>query len=96
MHDLKKGETLFWVAWLIHRGSRQKDMGLRRRLSQVTYYFFEGADSYWLPLLSKSDAISYMTYTCHHNKRIHGFFFLCQHSNQSMVEKVWSQDERGI
>lgn len=77
-HDLKKGETLFWAAGLIHGGSRQKDMSLTR-LTQVTHYFFEGAESYWSPLVSKPGHIRYRTniHPCRDNKRIPGKVFSC-------------------
>jgi len=51
--DLKKGQTFFWAAGLVHGGSVQKNRELTR-LSQVTHYFFEGSEYYWVPKLSYS------------------------------------------
>lgn len=50
-YDLKKGQTFVWAAGLVHGGSKQNNMDLTR-LSQVTHYFFEGAEYYWIPRLS--------------------------------------------
>lgn len=49
--DMKYGQTLIWAAALIHGGMPVKDKS-SSRLSQVTHYFFEGADFYWVPRLS--------------------------------------------
>ena len=49
--DIKKGQTFIWAASLLHGGSERKDTSLTR-LSQVTHYWFEGADYYWVPRFS--------------------------------------------
>lgn len=49
---MEAGQTLLWAAGLCHGGSKQNDMA-RTRLSQVSHYYFEGADYYWVP--RKSD-----------------------------------------
>lgn len=48
---MKYGQTLIWSASLVHGGSQRKDTSLSR-LSQVTHYFFEGAENYFVPRLS--------------------------------------------
>lgn len=48
---IKKGEAIIWASNLIHGGSLPVDNTLTR-LSQVTHYFFEGAEKYYTPLLS--------------------------------------------
>ena len=50
-YQMKYGQTLIWAAGLAHGGSEQTNHDLTR-LSQVTHYFFEGADYYWVPRLS--------------------------------------------
>jgi hypothetical protein len=45
------GEAIIWASNLIHGGSLPVDNNLTR-LSQVTHYFFEGAEKYYTPLLS--------------------------------------------
>ena len=45
---LKFGESFIWAASLLHGGTAFKNKELTRR-SQVTHYFFEGAESYWIP-----------------------------------------------
>lgn len=49
--DLKKGQTFIWAAGLVHGGSKQKNRELTR-LSQVSHYYFEGSQYYWVPKLS--------------------------------------------
>lgn len=49
--EMVRGQTLVWAAGLAHGGSKQRDKGLSR-LSQVTHYYFEGAEYYWVPRLS--------------------------------------------
>ena len=49
--DIKRGQTFIWAAGLVHGGSKQNNMKLTR-LSQVTHYYFEGAEYYWVPRLS--------------------------------------------
>ena len=49
--DMKRGQTLFWAAGLVHGGSKQNNMNLSR-LSQVTHYYFEGFEYHWVPRLS--------------------------------------------
>jgi len=48
---LKRGEALIWSSNLIHGGPRANRQGLTR-LSQVTHYFFKGADYNWAPVMS--------------------------------------------
>lgn len=48
---LKKGETFLWSANLFHGGSTINDTRLTR-LSQVTHYYLEGAERYWVPRAS--------------------------------------------
>lgn len=48
---VKFGESFIWAASLLHGGSEVKNEELTRR-SQVTHYFFEGAESYWVPRMS--------------------------------------------
>ena len=49
--NMKYGQTLVWAAGLVHGGMPQNDMSMSR-LSQVTHYFFDGADYMWVPRLS--------------------------------------------
>eukprot|EP00594_Rhizosolenia_setigera_P013465 CAMPEP_0178970824 /NCGR_PEP_ID=MMETSP0789-20121207/19831_1 /TAXON_ID=3005 /ORGANISM="Rhizosolenia setigera, Strain CCMP 1694" /LENGTH=391 /DNA_ID=CAMNT_0020657521 /DNA_START=42 /DNA_END=1214 /DNA_ORIENTATION=+ len=49
--DIKRGQTFIWAAGLAHGGSKQNNMELSR-LSQVTHYYFEGAQYSWIPRLS--------------------------------------------
>ena len=78
--EMKKGESLIWAAGLCHGGSKQEDMSLTR-LSQVTHYFFEGAESYWSPIISDpgQNRIEYRNQfiTCHLNERIPSDVFSC-------------------
>jgi hypothetical protein len=48
---MKKGQCLIWASNLLHGGALRWDK-TRTRLSQVTHYFFEGAEYFWTPLLS--------------------------------------------
>lgn len=48
---MKKGQCLIWASGLLHGGALRWDKN-RTRLSQVTHYFFEGAEYFWTPLLS--------------------------------------------
>merc|ERR1712118_480152 len=48
---LKRGEALIWSSNLVHGGPRADREGLTR-LSQVTHYFFKGADYNWAPVMS--------------------------------------------
>ncbi len=54
---IKRGEAIIWAANLLHGGSPIKDPD-RTRLSQVTHYFFEGADHYYTPLHSQPGKIA--------------------------------------
>jgi len=45
---LKKGETLFWAASLLHGGGKLNNPKLTR-LSQVTHYYLTGAKKFWIP-----------------------------------------------
>lgn len=49
--ELKKGQTFIWAAGLVHGGSIQNNMELTR-LSQVSHYYFEGSNYWWVPRLS--------------------------------------------
>ena len=51
---IKRGECLIWSANLIHGGPPATVEKLRR-LSQVTHYFFQGADYMWVPVASNVD-----------------------------------------
>jgi len=48
---LKKGEALIWTSNLVH-GGPPPEVERLRRLSQVSHYFFEGADYNWAPVMS--------------------------------------------
>ena len=48
---IKKGEAIIWASNLIHGGSLPQNPALTR-MSQVTHFFFEGAEFYYTPLLS--------------------------------------------
>ena len=49
--SIKYGQTLIWAAALLHGGAPLTDTSATRR-SQVTHYFFEGAEYFWVPRLS--------------------------------------------
>jgi hypothetical protein len=55
---LNRGETFVWAASLLHGGSEIKDKSLKRK-SQVTHYWLEGAEKYWVPRLSYPNANMY-------------------------------------
>ncbi|CAB9509423.1 Phytanoyl-CoA dioxygenase (PhyH) [Seminavis robusta] len=50
-NTMKKGQSLIWAAGLLHGGAPQNNPALTRK-SQVTHYYFEGAQYYWVPHLS--------------------------------------------
>jgi ectoine hydroxylase-related dioxygenase (phytanoyl-CoA dioxygenase family) len=53
---IRKGQALIWAANLLHGGFARKDRS-RTRHSQVTHYFFEGADRVYTPMLVEDDHI---------------------------------------
>ena len=46
--SIKYGQTFIWAAGFVHGGSSQRNKSLSR-LSQVSHYFFDGADYFWQP-----------------------------------------------
>lgn len=48
---IKKGEAIIWASNLLHGGSVPRNPALTR-MSQVTHFFFKGAEFYYTPLLS--------------------------------------------
>ena len=58
-NNVKRGQTFLWAAGLVHSGSEIKDKSATR-MSQVTHYFFEGAQYYWEPRLSNCQEQRYM------------------------------------
>lgn len=48
---LQRGDAFVWAANLYHGGSPIRDPS-RTRMSQVTHYWLEGANSYWIPKMS--------------------------------------------
>ena len=48
---IKKGQAIIWASNLVHGGSLPLNPALTR-MSQVTHYFFKGAEYYYTPILS--------------------------------------------
>jgi ectoine hydroxylase-related dioxygenase (phytanoyl-CoA dioxygenase family) len=55
---IRKGQALVWSANLLHGGSPHNDR-TRTRHSQVTHYFFEGADRVYTPMLIENNHVYY-------------------------------------
>ena len=49
--DVARGDAFVWAASLLHGGSTVLDPN-RTRLSQVTHYWIDGAERYWVPRVS--------------------------------------------
>jgi len=81
---VKKGETFISAASLVNGGAPVKAPQLSR-MTQLTHYFLDGAESYWVPRMSMHSK-GYITHKCR--------IFMCQHNGIDKSNCAAKQLER--